>query len=177
MELPPRARRIPGVTIGHPLTSGTTSACAENTRLSIWVSRRCRNYLRVRGEYSGWSAGSALLRELPPRARRILRAWRLVTAALGTTSACAENTRLSIWVSRRCRNYLRVRGEYSWEFSTSVSKMELPPRARRILPHKNIVLINPGTTSACAENTAWVYASCGIIWNYLRVRGEYLRNA
>ena len=51
--------------------------------------------------------------------------------------------------------------------------MELPPRARRIPPPNPRNTINRGTTSACAENTAWVYASCGIIWNYLRVRGEY----
>ena len=52
--------------------------------------------------------------------------------------------------------------------------MELPPRARRIPPPNPRNTINRGTTSACAENTAWVYASCGIIWNYLRVRGEYM---
>ena len=51
MELPPRARRIL-----HPIkalarTSGTTSACAENTGIAFCVSIVAWNYLRVRGEY------------------------------------------------------------------------------------------------------------------------------
>ena len=33
-------------------TYGTTSACAENTRLPIRLMVSHRNYLRVRGEYA-----------------------------------------------------------------------------------------------------------------------------
>ena len=71
---------------------GTTSACAENTsgpnafRLGFW------NYLRVRGEYSVPEASWPLLRELPPRARRIRSFFDVEAGAVGTTSACAENT-------------------------------------------------------------------------------------
>ena len=71
-ELPPRTRRIHSETelIVHLLR--TTSAYAENTDslphkiLSIW------NYLRVRGEYSFHTRYRVCVRELPPRARRIL---------------------------------------------------------------------------------------------------------
>ena len=52
-------------------TSGTTSACAENTSGDTSDNSNNRNYLRVRGEY-GWEnlkTGAGV--ELPPRARRI----------------------------------------------------------------------------------------------------------
>ena len=54
---------------------------------------------------------------------------------------------------------------------------ELPPRARRILPKAVYRVLHSGTTSACAENTS----GPNTLWlgfrNYLRVRGEYVRNA
>ena len=50
-ELPPRARRIL-VTFKTPNgTTGTTSACAENTSATRGAYRHPGNYLRVRGEY------------------------------------------------------------------------------------------------------------------------------
>ena len=54
--------------------------------------------------------------------------------------------------------------------------MELPPRARRIPPHFPHLTTNPGTTSACAENTLMAPMEGGRIWNYLRVRGEYVKS-
>ena len=51
---------------------------------------------------------------------------------------------------------------------------ELPPRARRIHQLSNQIADIYGTTSACAENTGvcgWFHL---LVWNYLRVRGEYL---
>ena len=50
---------------------------------------------------------------------------------------------------------------------------ELPPRARRILAGGVIVAGQPGTTSACAENTQRVTRLTSVVVNYLRVRGEY----
>ena len=70
--------------------------------------------------------------ELPPRARRIRMLSDAVVIALGTTSACAENT---VWRAPRSHprwNYLRVRGEYPPNFPTVPNTPELPPRARRI---------------------------------------------
>ena len=54
--------------------------------------------------------------------------------------------------------------------------MELPPRARRIRGIDRLEAANPGTTSACAENTHGIYYTPFTIWNYLRVRGEYSVN-
>ena len=71
MELPPRARRIPGLRKLFKGIPGTTSACAENTDTRAWVCIMKRNYLRVRGEYPPSPHRNENPRELPPRARRI----------------------------------------------------------------------------------------------------------
>ena len=74
-------------------------------------------------------------------------------------------------------NYLRVRGEYLCVRLRAARKLELPPRARRILSRWCQPTLGRGTTSACAENTCWMrYLPC---WpgNYLRVRGEYCRRS
>ena len=71
VELPPRARRILQITPWVPRPDGTTSACAENTRVPRLLRALDRNYLRVRGEYPRISKIKSLAWELPPRARRI----------------------------------------------------------------------------------------------------------
>ena len=173
LELPPRARRIRLPRIILFSSTGTTSACAENTATGSAANPQSRNYLRVRGEYLSATVPAEAFDELPPRARRILGPGRGRRRTLGTTSACAENTPGA--ASRSCAiwNYLRVRGEYPFDWAIGRTPWELPPRARRI--RFIIILAFPfrGTTSACAENTR----SCHRIqyWcrNYLRVRGEY----
>ena len=131
---------------------GTTSACAENTGLDHLANSIDRNYLRVRGEYQGhgilpgrWGNylrvrgeypkqchKERLIRELPPRARRIQISAGDAADLQGTTSACAENTDQLLPMIEHGRNYLRVRGEYRYRISGESSKQELPPRARRI---------------------------------------------
>ena len=172
-ELPPRARRIHCVRESIRVKTGTTSACAENTgRYSCWSSR-IRNYLRVRGEYPISRNRKGSLSELPPRARRIPRPMRCQGTPLGTTSACAENTRTRRLGSCATGNYLRVRGEYRLKAGVIEKIMELPPRARRIHHHRPQRRPLNGTTSACAENTIPGSGSCSAERNYLRVRGEY----
>ena len=78
-----------------------------------------------------------------------------------------ERGRRDLW------NYLRVRGEYNRRSRRRIKSSELPPRARRILIASMINEVNFGTTSACAENTPFCLATSTIMWNYLRVRGEY----
>ena len=70
--------------------------------------------------------------ELPPRARRIRGTGHGALHALGTTSACAENTQYQETGTTHHRNYLRVRGEYLWRDGKIKHDGELPPRARRI---------------------------------------------
>ena len=71
------------------------------------------------------------------------------------------------------RNYLRVRGEYFEDRVVLNALTELPPRARRILGQAIGPVFSIGTTSACAENTTMILSSALMLWNYLRVRGEY----
>ena len=54
---------------------------------------------------------------------------------------------------------------------------ELPPRARRIPIAAPIDTSRAGTTSACAENTAFRTFAQALVGNYLRVRGEYRNSA
>ena len=111
-ELPPRARRIQLCAPWFQQPEGTTSACAENTRPYPTIAAADWNYLRVRGEYQTPSSCGTTAWELPPRARRILTVPLQCGVVAGTTSACAENTEQRIFRTNRCRNYLRVRGEY-----------------------------------------------------------------
>ena len=173
-ELPLRARRIQKGAAWCAARCGTTSACAENTLILPPLNRPPGNYLRVRGEYPLTISPVLRNSELPPRARRIRGAPLRMAGEAGTTSACAENTARGGMNNIHVRNYLRVRGEYTSRNATIQLGRELPPRARRI-PE---VAADPrslvGTTSACAENTAFIVAGDGGGWNYLRVRGEYL---
>ena len=92
MELPPRTRRIRGLCGGMVLLMGTTSAYAENTADHQWAGIESWNYLRVRGEYINGSSVAWLMKELPPRTRRIPNPDALSNLLVGTTSAYAENT-------------------------------------------------------------------------------------
>ena len=91
----------------------------------------------------------------------------------GTTSACAENTRIVTVVFFAGGNYLRVRGDSGVALSRVTPTLELPPRARRIRDGVTVLNSLTGTTSACAENTAGMCRWISSGWNYLRVRGEY----
>ena len=127
----------------------------------------------MRGEYCSHAAKPSPLKELPPRARRILKVAFYGENESGTTSACAENT-LRVQTTRmHDRNYLRVRGEYSCRGVACVAASELPPRARRIPRCLKIIALAAGTTSACAENTIGARSRPPAQRNYLRVRGEY----
>ncbi|SPW24157.1 Uncharacterised protein [Corynebacterium matruchotii] len=111
--------------------------------------------------------------ELPPRARRIRGLLHQAKTAVGTTSACAENTLSGFWRFHEPWNYLRVRGEYDEEHVRDLMNKELPPRARRILTGDLNLRYHIGTTSACAENTSDSTPTSKWKRNYLRVRGEY----
>ena len=153
LELPPRARRIHKDPHRAGAWEGTTSACAENTFDGECEGGFDGNYLRVRGEYLRLRVADPHSVELPPRARRILCLAVWCRRALGTTSACAENTRFYAARTGCIRNYLRVRGEYKALIAPEQSPQELPPRARRIPTSPDGFHGLVGTTSACAENT------------------------
>ena len=130
----------------------------------------------MRGEYGEIRLRDIENLELPPRARRI----RYISPAradwMGTTSACAENTRNRAPPASQHRNYLRVRGEYNRRRLSRKLLSELPPRARRIPLVSSRKTASRGTTSACAENTRRKSTPKRHNRNYLRVRGEYSPN-
>ena len=132
---------------------GTTSAYAENTQHTSVLLSCMRNYLRVRGEYCFIIIFAFLLRELPPRTRRIPLAAAKPVGAAGTTSAYAENTAWGTIAGEAQRNYLRVRGEYKPRAWAWAPWRELPPRTRRIQDQGRARAQTCGTTSAYAENT------------------------
>ena len=132
---------------------GTTSAHAENTKITVTYYLPKRNYLRVRGEYSNAESKGTTSAELPPRARRILGRTESKIRLIGTTSACAENTQSQLPLRPSPGNYLRVRGEYPRPGAGRFFYPELPPRARRIRLASIPPRCGGGTTSACAENT------------------------
>ena len=74
-------------------------------------------------------------------------------------------------------NYLRARGEYMPRRVLTTWLMELPPRTRRIRVTGGVDLSTIGTTSAHAENTLERKPPIGLLWNYLRARGEYFLDA
>ena len=128
----------------------------------------------MRGEYKSRVWAHTYSKELPPRARRIRDGAPRVIVERGTTSACAENTaQKHVW-SYRPGNYLRVRGEYHIPHCNTHHTLELPPRARRIPRLLGRHGDTHGTTSACAENTPTLDRCMQPLWNYLRVRGEYV---
>ena len=127
----------------------------------------------MRGEYDRNYPTCGVFPELPPRARRIRQVRFRNIPNDGTTSACAENTFAWNEFVDSVRNYLRVRGEYIILASCCFVFLELPPRARRIPNQHRKMLLIYGTTSACAENTGRGGEYKKILWNYLRVRGEY----
>ena len=172
-ELPPRARRILPPKTTRDSSTGTTSACAENTAKMQDTTGRPWNYLRVRGEYGEPHMPFDETRELPPRARRIRASRNNMKHITRTTSACAENTNLLVCARSPGKNYLRVRGEYLRSHQAFEANLELPPRARRIRTAQMGFLRAHGTTSACAENTQTPSDSTANPGNYLRVRGEY----
>ena len=153
VELPPRTRRIHATEVLTAVIFGTTSAYAENTQHTSVLLSCMRNYLRVRGEYCFIIIFAFLLRELPPRTRRIPLAAAKPVGAAGTTSAYAENTAWGTIAGEAQRNYLRVRGEYKPRAWAWAPWRELPPRTRRIQDQGRARAQTCGTTSAYAENT------------------------
>ena len=143
------------------LALGTTSAHAENTDTIRDLRLALRNYLRARGEYDLLFILAFILRELPPRTRRILSVRNTPPNPSGTTSAHAENTAQPQRPTAGPGNYLRARGEYKGTKKLNKIDMELPPRTRRILIYKQGKINNNGTTSAHAENTSFIWR---LVW-------------
>ena len=151
---------------------GNTSACAEKRRCPSSSRRWPWKYLRVRGEEATMVPSGAVLKEIPPRARRREVHAAQVRGTQGNTSACAEKSRLHRLTHPRDGKYLRVRGEEETEPHGLEPNTEIPPRARRRAIRTLTQIGNTGNTSACAEKRVRRPPPCQQRRKYLRVRGE-----
>ena len=98
----------------------------------------------------------------------------LVPRPTGTTSAYAEKRPLNLSRIHPEWNYLRIRGEESWQSWSARKLKELPPHTRRRGLIQKTGANGEGTTSAYAEKREGVRETKRCKWNYLRIRGEEL---
>ena len=70
------------------------------------------------------------------------------------------------------RNYLRIRGEESREFTFNFTLWELPPHTRRRVTLHSYKTTLSGITSAYAEKRCLCQPATNRRRNYLRMRGE-----
>ena len=133
--------------------AGITSACAEQT----WIGARTVNspwdHLRVCGADRVPAIRGVSQIGSPPRVRSRRRNKHGNTRSAGITSACAEQTEMSMKTLIRRRDHLRVCGADSVGAMSGSSGLGSPPRVRSrpVLLHDHP--IEGGITSACAEQT------------------------
>ena len=148
---PPRVRsRPPSIGCGEN-RSGITSACAEQTPLSLCSLRSRWDHLRVCGADISVKILTTIVVGSPPRVRSRRPVGDLVPCGLGITSACAEQTPSSGRRSIRNWDHLRVCG---------ADAMRKRRRFRR-----------QWITSACAEQTRRSRSASPAYRDHLRVCG------
>ncbi len=164
LGLPPHAR---GTLCLIPLlrsTSRSTPACAGNTESRSSSTDWKWVYPRMRGEHAWVSRVADTADGLPPHARGTLLIIVGTVGAVGSTPACAGNTR-SRWpmVSRR-KVCPRMRGEHFHTCSQRSHEIGLPPHARgtRISTTEALQIVR--STPACAGNTQKISLSAGEVY-------------
>ena len=168
---PPRVRSRPFGGLHDEFRDGITSACAEQTAtLTAGVSEP-RDHLRVCGAdlhsmaHVGFSLGS------PPRVRSRLTLYAADNQQIGITSACAEQTILTIRWTNWTWDHLRVCGADAHNIPSEARGEGSPPRVRSRLDSKRRGNVAQGITSACAEQTSQGRAPTPPAWDHLRVCG------
>ena len=107
----------------------------------------------MRVEYNRELEGKPPLKGSPPLARGIPPAYRMLTAHLGITPACAGNTFSSLNSLVKLRDHPRLRGEYCHRFQQCTCQQGSPPLARGIRQELRAGSHQSGITPACAGNT------------------------
>ena len=110
----------------------------------------------MRGEYLTNALMASADWGSPPLARGIQAAGHKIADRHGITPACAGNTYWHLRHVCSARDHPRLRGEYLFLMSLSLSKLGSPPLARGIpatIPLTNTAM---GITPACAGNTILV---------------------
>ena len=150
---PPRVRSRLNSVEGAETTPGITSACAEQTFLSIGIRRVTGDHLRVCGADLFQRLVSVLYEGSPPRVRSRLTLYAADNQQIGITSACAEQTSRGRGSDRSDRDHLRVCGADLSKSAATVAEEGSPPRVRSRLRGRGRVHGRCGITSACAEQT------------------------
>ena len=128
----------------------------------------------MRGEYNRELEGKPPLKGSPPLARGIPPAYRMLTAHLGITPACAGNTFSSLNSLVKLRDHPRLRGEYCHRFQQCTCQQGSPPLARGIRQELRAGSHQSGITPACAGNTYNIISYGMTGKDHPRLRGEYL---
>ena len=130
-ETPPLARRKL-LNLAQVLKEvRNTSACAEKTLMSRFLSVSRKKHLRLRGENCGLPIPCLAVLETPPLARRKRIIEDKITLRNRNTSACAEKTTFACPRSRKVEKHLRLRGENCSAGVCVINVTETPPLARR----------------------------------------------
>ena len=128
----------------------------------------------MRGEYNRELEGKPPLKGSPPLARGIPPAYRMLTAHLGITPACAGNTFSSLNSLVKLRDHPRLRGEYCHRFQQCTCQQGSPPLARGIQLDPINLCKHIRITPACAGNTREATGATATIRDHPRLRGEYI---
>ena len=173
---PPRVRSRRPPAVADAISSGITSACAEQTTYPPPELRAAKDHLRVCGadhvvpDCITWGMGS------PPRVRSRRAVARGNSRCPGITSACAEQTRRHHLTHRQAWDHLRVCGADNTTVTNKAAETGSPPRVRsRRVQHRR-ARQQDGITSACAEQTRSMPQPCAAKRDHLRVCGADLRS-
>ena len=168
---PPRVRSRPAVRRREHAGPGITSACAEQTLHHQETPARNRDHLRVCGADLETDRVGVAIEGSPPRVRSRRLDDVLLRDRGGITSACAEQTLLSLTGCQAKEDHLRVCGADGDSVTQSGWQSGSPPRVRSrppLLPGRDR---GDGITSACAEQTSFMPCTIQRIRDHLRVCG------
>ena len=127
----------------------------------------------MRGDYSCTRSRRRLFLGTPPLARGIQSRTVAKDKMIGTTPACAGNTRSQYPWGALTWEHPRLRGEYLPVHGSEPPGSGTPPLARGIHVWPTDRRQAYGNTPACAGNTIQHTSYITQIWEHPRLRGEY----
>ncbi len=154
---PPHARGTRGGTGRAPASTGTTPACAGNTRHGARAWRRSRDHPRMRGEHTFCAITHP--------------------AGNGTTPACAGNTDSRSLPAAATGDHPRMRGDHRVGDPMNQDTAGPPPHARGPLGELRAIGRTRGTTPACAGTTRAAPAPSCNGRDHPRMRGDHTARA
>ena len=152
---------------------GITPAYAGNTDTKNLRLVLIQDHPRIRGEYFNHISYFFFCLGSPPHTRGIPSEYSVKTLYDGITPAYAGNTIKTVQMFGFLWDHPRIRGEYSFQYITTVICAGSPPHTRGILHKFPYHLLCHGITPAYAGNTTFPTPSPASVWDHPRIRGEY----